>query len=530
MSACDICVIAEFVGSSVYEPASASYSVFIIAPFNGIAELKEQIPSTGDYDFTLSLTDAVVTCVSGSRIFIQDSGAGILLYGTEADLDEKDVLNGIVTGTAKVYQGQYEITDIDLTAVSKSSQATVPCDEYSVADVLDLGMDIESMRIKITYASVTAINSKNITVTQDGSSIICYDQNSVATSVAVGDLINVTGYYKKHNGTTDEIVFYAASDIETVTAPSITLSNVPSAAVDVEGDVLSVGYAIANGISGKSVSASADVAWINTFDYGNDEIEFVVDSNDEGYSASRTGTVTVSYPYAADQTFQVTQSGNSFAITYAAVAGGTLSGPARAKANETVNLTATPASNNYTFDNNWSVTPAIPGISVTITNDTFTMPASDVTVSGSFTNNGGGGNPQTYTYTFTSKSWTATLDGNQANWTSGKDGAGFSNNGIQVTTAASGANGTSPVSFANVTKIVCTYNTNTSKGAGSIVATIGSNTATTNSVGYSGSANGTTALFTTEFNYSTPQSGALNLKVNTTTNSIYLVSVAITAE
>ena len=134
----------------------------------------------------------------------------------------------------------------------------------------------------------------------------------------------------------------------------------------------------------------------------------------------------------------------------------------------------------------------------------------------------------TTTYVFTSKSWAATCNSASADWTSGKDGTGFMNHGIQVTTSTTGANGTSPVSFTNVTKIVATYNTNTSKGAGSIVAQIGSNAETTNNVAYSGSANGTTANFTTEFNYSTPQSGNVKLTVNTTTNSIYLVSVAIT--
>ena len=130
------------------------------------------------------------------------------------------------------------------------------------------------------------------------------------------------------------------------------------------------------------------------------------------------------------------------------------------------------------------------------------------------------------TYNFVSKDWHT--EGTQGDWTSGKDGAGFSNGGIQVTTAATGANGTSPISFSNVTKLVVTYNTNKSKGAGSIVAQVGENTAITNNVKYSGSADGTSAYFTTEFNYSTPQSGNIKLTVNTTTNSIYLVSVAIT--
>ncbi len=104
------------------------------------------------------------------------------------------------------------------------------------------------------------------------------------------------------------------------------------------------------------------------------------------------------------------------------------------------------------------------------------------------------------TYTFTSKSWAATCNNVSANWTSGNDGGGFANNGIQVTTTSSGANGTSPISFNNVTKIVATYNTNKSAGAGSIAAKIGTNTETSNTVGYPGSGDGRTANFTTTFN------------------------------
>ncbi len=135
---------------------------------------------------------------------------------------------------------------------------------------------------------------------------------------------------------------------------------------------------------------------------------------------------------------------------------------------------------------------------------------------------------QTSTYTFTSAQWAATLNGTSANWTCGKAGAGFANNGIQVTTNATGANGTSPVSFENVISVVCTYNTNKSAGAGSIVAKIGNNTEVTKSVLYPGSGDGRTGNYTTTFTYDTPQNGNVKLTINTTTNSIYLVSVAIT--
>lgn len=131
------------------------------------------------------------------------------------------------------------------------------------------------------------------------------------------------------------------------------------------------------------------------------------------------------------------------------------------------------------------------------------------------------------TYTFTNKEWNATSGGSAANWTSGKDGAGFLNNGIQVTSSVSGANGTSPVSFANVKKIVATYNTNKSKGSGTIVAQIGSNDEVSKSWAYS-SGDGTNARYTVQWDYATPQTGKVKITCNTTTNSIYLVSVAIT--
>ena len=134
------------------------------------------------------------------------------------------------------------------------------------------------------------------------------------------------------------------------------------------------------------------------------------------------------------------------------------------------------------------------------------------------------------TYTFSSKSWAATSGGSTANWSSGKDGAGFMNNGIQVTTTASGANGTSPVSFTNVTKVVCTYNTNASKGKGTIDVQVGTNDAKSVDWAYSGSASGTSANFTATVNYTTAETGNVKITLNTTTNSIYLVSVTITTQ
>ena len=137
---------------------------------------------------------------------------------------------------------------------------------------------------------------------------------------------------------------------------------------------------------------------------------------------------------------------------------------------------------------------------------------------------------ETITYVFTSKAWTATVGGEAVNWTSGKDGAGYSNNGVQVTTNESynGANATSPVSFNKISKIVVTYNTNKSAGEGSIEVKVGDNDAKSNAVAYGGSGDGRTANYTTQFDYATTQTGKVKLTVNTTTNSLYICSIAIT--
>ena len=132
---------------------------------------------------------------------------------------------------------------------------------------------------------------------------------------------------------------------------------------------------------------------------------------------------------------------------------------------------------------------------------------------------------ETESYTFTSKKWEA-KDGKgvAANWTAGKDGAGFSNGGIQVTTGVTGANGTSPKSFTNITKVTVTYCTNANNGVGKIAVKVGNGTAKQLGVTTTG---GKTAR-TLDFNFSPAETGAVNIAVKCTTNSIYVIGAEIT--
>lgn len=141
-----------------------------------------------------------------------------------------------------------------------------------------------------------------------------------------------------------------------------------------------------------------------------------------------------------------------------------------------------------------------------------------------------GGNTIVNTYVFSNKSWGATLNGDPADWTTGKEGNGYTaGQGVQVTTGVTGANATSPVSFTNVSEIVVTYNTNKSAGAGTIKVKVGSNAEKSNAAAYSGSADGRSADFTTTFTFSPNQSGTVLLTTDVTTNSLWIKSIKITA-
>ena len=134
---------------------------------------------------------------------------------------------------------------------------------------------------------------------------------------------------------------------------------------------------------------------------------------------------------------------------------------------------------------------------------------------------GEGGEPQSTTYTFTSKAWADATD----SWTSNQDGNAYdtSKEGVQVTAGTSGAKATTNEALSDVSKVVVTYCTNATKGAGSIEISVGS-TKVSQAVTKTGGA----ALRDLEYTFSNA-SGNVAIEVTCTTNSIYVNSIAITA-
>ena len=134
---------------------------------------------------------------------------------------------------------------------------------------------------------------------------------------------------------------------------------------------------------------------------------------------------------------------------------------------------------------------------------------------------GEGGEPQSTTYTFTSKAWADATN----SWTSNQDGNAYdtSKEGVQVTAGTSGAKATTNEALSDVSKVVVTYCTNATKGAGSIEISVGS-TKVSQTVTKTGGA----TLRDLEYTFSNA-SGNVAIEVTCTTNSIYVNSIAITA-
>ena len=123
------------------------------------------------------------------------------------------------------------------------------------------------------------------------------------------------------------------------------------------------------------------------------------------------------------------------------------------------------------------------------------------------------------TYTFTSKSW----DDATHTWSSQKDGNVFTDGqGVQVTSAASGAGASTTKSFSGVSKVVVNYCTNAKKGAGSVEVTIGGVTKSQDVT-----VSGGTSLRNLEYTFDNV-SGTAEIEVTCGTNSIYINSITIT--
>lgn len=157
-------------------------------------------------DFTATLTDALVTYVNGSNVFIQDATGGVLLYKSGHGFNSGDKIDGTVSGQITIYGGFAELTEIDVTSATVTPGCDVIPTVITIDELLKTFPRHMSCQIKLEGVTLDADlgSNRNANVKQGESVIAAYAKvkNTVTIAKDVeGDLI----CYPCINNTPDKI-------------------------------------------------------------------------------------------------------------------------------------------------------------------------------------------------------------------------------------------------------------------------------------------------------------------------------------
>ena len=152
-----------------------------VITFETVADIAAFNTLPKDSAVRLTLTNAYVTKVNNKNIYVQDASAAVVFYSTNLDLEEGQVLNGTIIGTASPYNGTPEFVANDSTnldSVTVTEGVATPKD-VTVADVTT---DVLSQLVKLGKTQlVTDADGAHYAV-QGEDTIQVYDQFKVLDS------------------------------------------------------------------------------------------------------------------------------------------------------------------------------------------------------------------------------------------------------------------------------------------------------------------------------------------------------------
>ena len=200
-------ITAKFDGSNdeTYSSSNAKYTITVEQVYTDLASFKAAIPSTATtYDptqFKLKLTDALVTYVNGSKAYVQDATAGVLLYENDSknafNLTAGQKFTGSIDVSACVFNGMAEVTAWSPSAdVVKIDNVEIPVKTVTLADLN--GADYskyECVRVKVVNATATSgfNTAKKAKIKQNDQTYIVHGEVS-GLKVTVDDVYDFVGY------------------------------------------------------------------------------------------------------------------------------------------------------------------------------------------------------------------------------------------------------------------------------------------------------------------------------------------------
>lgn len=200
-------ITAKFDGSNdeTYSSSNAKYTITVEQVYADLASFKAAIPSTATTynpdQFKLKLTDALVTYVNGSKAYVQDATAGVLLYENDSknafNLTAGQKFTGSIDVSACIYNGMAEVTAWSPAAdVVKVDNVEIPVKTVTLADLN--GADYskyECVRVKVVNATATSgFNTvKKANIKQNDQTYIVHGEVS-GLKVTVDDVYDFVGY------------------------------------------------------------------------------------------------------------------------------------------------------------------------------------------------------------------------------------------------------------------------------------------------------------------------------------------------
>lgn len=217
---------AEYKGNDKYAPSSATYTININKPTKiiaSIADLKKGLNET-PRNFTLKLTDAVVSYTYGGRAYIQDATAGILLFiqkGT-TPVTAGQKFNGFVNVAAQTFHSLPELTSWNpYSTMTTETTEELPLDVVTLEELNNNYDKYESCRVKVLGVTISKeFTDRTGEISQNGAAIDLRagDNKITVTRNDIADIIGFPGVYDN----TKQLDVWEQSAISPITVETLT--------------------------------------------------------------------------------------------------------------------------------------------------------------------------------------------------------------------------------------------------------------------------------------------------------------------
>lgn len=273
--------------------SSATYTIkegVEYTDFSTVAELNAKVTSTSA-TYNGKLSNAVVSFVPSTSVaIIKDATGSITYYKSGHGLKQGQSFSGNLTVTALLYNGLYsEITKSD--AIFTGDETSVEPETVTLSALSGNYATYQNAYVKVSGLEVTAVDKKNISVTDGTVNYIVYTNDSNADN-KVGQVITVVGTVTKYGDTEEIKVWKKATGISVdkdVFAPA-TIDATDITGVGAAGVTDAVKTITINNGEGWTPSVTCDGSVVTAASLSENTITYSVAANT---GAARDGSITV---------------------------------------------------------------------------------------------------------------------------------------------------------------------------------------------------------------------------------------------